>query len=93
MAEKRYHIASPEQLHALEAYVKTGKIKALISVWTTTIRRTGKSPWDDKIFAAFSGDRKREARIVRTADNGRDVLCAGLHYNTALRWCEENLKV
>lgn len=75
MAEKRYHIASPEQLHALEAYVKTGRIKALISVWTTTIRRTGKSPWDDKIFAAFQATGKgRQGSCGRLTTAG--MCCA-----------------
>lgn len=43
MAAKRFHIASPEQLHELEAFVKDGKLKTMVSVWTTTKRRNGKN--------------------------------------------------
>lgn len=91
MAAKRFHIASPEQLHELEAFVKDGKLKTMVSVWTTTKRRDGKTRWDDKIFVGFSGDRYKEAEVYRVDVNNELISCATLQYNKALNWCEQNL--
>ena len=92
MAAKRFHVADPEQLHELEAFVKDGNLKTMVSVWRTTKRRDGKTRWDDRIYVGFSGDRKRIAEVMRIDTNDELLSCASLHYNQALNWCEQHLK-
>lgn len=92
MAAKRFHIATPEELRQLAAFVKEGKLDATIRVWTVTIRKQGKCPWDDTIYIGFSGDRNRNAEIFRIAAGGEVIRCASMHYNKALNWCEQHLQ-
>lgn len=92
MAAKRFHIATPEELRQLAAFVKEGKLDAMIRVWTVTVRRQGKSRWDDAIYISFSSDRNRNAEVFRIAAGGEVIRCASMHYNKALNWCEQHLR-
>lgn len=92
MAAKRFHIATPEELRQLSAFVKDGKLDAMIRVWTVTIRKQGKSRWDDAIYIGFSGDRKRIAEVFRIDASGEVIRCASMQYNKALNWCEQHLQ-
>lgn len=88
---KQYHIKTPEQLKQLNEYAKEGSAASLASVWSTKVRKDGKSPWDNAIFAIFETDNGRKAWIGRKAGAGMTVNTS-LKYNPALKWCEENLK-
>ncbi len=92
MAAKRFHIATPEELRQLAVFVKEGKLGPMISVWTTTVRRQGKSRWDDAIYIGFSGDRNRIAEVFRITAGGEVIRSASMHYNKALNWCEQHLR-
>lgn len=92
MAAKRFHIATPEELRQLSAFVKDGKLDAMIRVWTVTIRKQGKSRWDDAIYISFSGDRNRIAEVFRIDASGEVIRCASMRYNKALNWCEQHLQ-
>lgn len=92
MSAKRFHIPTPEKLRQLAAFVKDGKLDAMIRVWTVTVRRQGKSRWDDAIYIGFSGDRNRIAEIFRIDAGGEVIHCASMHYNKALNWCEQHLQ-
>lgn len=92
MSAKRFHIAKPEQLRELAAFVKEGKLGPMISVWTTTVRRQGNSRWDDAIYIGFSGDRNRIAEVYRADTKGELIRCASMQYNKALNWCERHLQ-
>ncbi len=92
MAAKRFHIATPEELRQLAAFVKDGKLDAMIRVWTVTVRKQGKSRWDDAIYIGFSGDRNRIAEVFRISADSEVIRCALMQYNKALNWCERHLK-
>lgn len=92
MAAKRFHIATPEQMKALCEFVKDGNLSRTASVWSATHRREGKTRWDQAIYACFSGDRSKEAEVVRLGSNEEIVHCARLKYNLALSWCESHLR-
>lgn len=92
MAAKRFHIAAPEQLRGLSAFVKDGKLDTLASVWAAMKRRNGPTRWDDRIYVGFSGDQSRTAEVVRVGTNDDVVRCATLKYNLALKWCEQHLR-
>ena len=93
MAARKYHIETPDQLLQLAALTKSDHIiERMARVWGNAIRKNGKTRWDNAIFAEFSGDRTRIARIIRDGADGRPVDCANLRYNLALMWCEKHLK-
>lgn len=92
MAAKRFHVARPTELRALTEFVKEGKLSSMASVWTAMARRTGETRWDNAIYVGFSGDRHKDAEVVRINAEGELVYCATLRYNLALRWCEQNLR-
>lgn len=92
MAAKRFHVARPDELRKLAEFVKEGKLDAMIRVWTVTIRKQGKSRWDDAIYIGFSGDRNRIAEVFRIDAGGEVIRCASMQYNKALNWCEQHLQ-
>lgn len=92
MAAKRFHVARPEELRELAGLVKEGKLSNMVSVWTAAKRRSGETRWDNAIYVGFSGDRSRNAEVVRFNAQGELVYCATLHYNKALNWCEQHLR-
>lgn len=91
MAAKRFHVARPDELRALNNFVKEGKLSSMVTVWTAQSRRTGETRWDNAIYVGFSGDRNRDASVIRIGANGELVFCARLHYNLALNWCKQHL--
>lgn len=91
MSARRFRISTPEQLRELSVFATEGKLSAAISVWTAAKRRMGASHWDRAFYACFSGDRDRNAEIVRIDAGGELQHCATPRYNQALRWCERNL--
>ena len=93
MAAKRFHIETPEQLLKLTALAKPERKLLLIArVWKGAKRKKGATRWDNAIYAEFSGDRTRTAKIMRINAEGGQVDCADLRYNLALNWCQDNLK-
>lgn len=92
MAAKRFHVSKPDELRALCAFVKEGKLDNMVSVWTATARKNGTTRWDNAIYVGFSGDRQKNAEVVRFAADGELVYCATLRYNLALNWCEQHLR-
>lgn len=92
MAAKRFHVSKPRELRALEEFLRTGSLRAMVTVWSAVARKHEKTSWDDAIYVGFSGDRARVAEVIRINPDGRIVYCATLRYNLALRWCEQNLR-
>ena len=92
MAAKRFHVARPDELRALNDFVKEGKLSSMVTVWTAQSRRTGETRWDNAIYVGFSGDRYKEAEVFRADAKNELIFCATLQYNKALNWCEQHLK-
>lgn len=88
---KQYHIETPEQLKELNKFAKDGSAASMAAVWSTKLRKDGKSPWDNAIFAIFETDNGRKAWIGRKSGAGMTVNTS-LKYNPALKWCEQNLE-
>lgn len=90
---KRFHVKTPDQLREFEPYIKTGNVERIASVWNAKLRKDGKSPWDNAIYAVFAqAGRSRKASIMRSGTDGNMLVVAELKYNPALEWCRENLK-
>lgn len=94
MAAKRFHIATPEQLTELAGLAKERQktITNTARVWAANVRKDGKSNWDSAIYAVFSGDRTRNAEVVRFDGHTMPAYCGTLRYNLALNWCEQHLR-
>ena len=94
MSAKRFHVARPDQLQCLVPMVKDNAITVsrTARIWKIAKAKRGATRWDDGVYVGFSGDRKRQATIVRFTADGSIVDVAALHYNMSLRWCEQNLK-
>lgn len=92
MAAKKFHIATPEDLKSLSPLVKEGKLDRIIGVWMAARSKRGETRWDKSIYVGFSGDRHKNAEIVRFSADGEIVYCATLQYNKALNWCEQHLR-
>ena len=94
MAAKRFHIETPDQLRELSELTKEhpNGLEHLIRVWTATKRKQGKTNWDNKFFACFSGTRDRISAIVHFNSQGELTHSAPIQYNKALNWCESHLK-
>ena len=93
MAAKRFHIARPDQLQSLVKYTKDDPctVAKVARIWEAARQRKGTARWDNGIFAGFSGDRSRDAALFRAS--GDELVRFGtLKYNTALNWCEQNLR-
>lgn len=90
--QKMYHIATPEQLTVLNAFAKEGNALNLAAIWTSKLRKDGKTPWDNDIFAIFSTDNGRKAFIGRKSGAGL-LINVTLKYTPALKYCAENLKI
>ena len=90
--EKKYHIKTPEHLLKLNAFAKEGNALNLASVWTSKLRKDGKSPWDNSIFAVFNTDNGRKAFIGRKSGAGM-LVNVSLKYTPALRYCADNLEI
>ena len=90
---KRFHVANPGQLKALVPFAKTNapSLEKMVRIWYAA-QRKGKNRWDNAIYVGFSGDRHREAGIVRIGANNELVTCATLMYNKALGYCECNMR-
>ena len=41
---KQYHIETPEQLKELNKFAKDGSAASMAAVWSTKLRKDGKSP-------------------------------------------------
>ena len=93
MAVKVFHIATPEELAELSELTKERQktIVNMTRVWAANIRKDGESNWDNAIYAVFSGDRTRNAEVVRFSGKSEPVYCGTLRYNKALNWCEQHL--
>lgn len=92
MSATQFRVATPEQLKALAGLTIQGNAMNTAKVWSASRRRTGTSPLDGSIFVRFSGDRMRDAVILRnTGDEMKEL--AWLKYNTALHFCQRNLVV
>ncbi len=91
MVARCFHIATPDQLRELAAFVKDGKLSPIITIWKSAKQRQGSTRWDIAIFAIFSGDKRRTAEVLRISAMGERVTCATLRYDPALAWCEKNL--
>ena len=87
---KMYHISTPEQLKELNQYAKGGDAASMAAVWASKLRKDGKTPWDNIIFAVFE-THMRKAWIGRKLGEGMTVNTT-LKYTPSLRWCEENLE-
>lgn len=89
---KKFKIESPEQLESLSPFVKTGGVKAPAKVWRTEkVRKNGPTNWDGHVVAEFRRHQgKNEAMVYVEKPTGPFVF-AQLKYNTAVRWCKENL--
>ena len=95
MAAKRYGIRTPDELKMLATFARDNPackaLRMMATVWSSARRKSGRTVWDGAIFAEFSGDRSREARIIRMRA-GTGTPCQELRYNMALKWCRENLE-
>ena len=69
----------------------SGSVEQLATVWSSKLRKDGKTPWDNAIFAAFVGGRSRKAYVIRTKSMLKPTKCAELKYNPALNWCDNYL--
>ena len=94
MAAKHYHIATPEQLQSLVPLAKNNAptVARVARIWKAAREKKGETRWDQEVYAGFSGDQQRTALIFRFEANGSFLEVAALHYNKALRWCEQNLR-
>ena len=92
-AAKRFHVANPGQLKALVPFAKSNapSLARMVRIWYAA-QRKGKDRWDYSIYVGFSGDRRREAGIVRVDANNELIVCAPLMYNKALNYCEQNMR-
>lgn len=89
---KRYHIETPEQLTELNTFAKSGDAVNFAKVWAAKLRKSGMSPWDDKVFVIFDTTNGRKAYIGRNSGAGM-LVNMSLKYNPALKWCEKNLQM
>lgn len=90
---KKYRIESPEQLESLAPFVKTGGVTAPAKVWRTEKVRKNGGPtnWDGHVTVEFCRQKNvNQARVYVEKPAGPYVF-AQLKYNTAVRWCKENL--
>lgn len=92
MSATQFKVATPEQLKTLAGLTIQGNAMNTARVWSASRRRMGTSPLDGSIFVRFSGDKLRDAVILRnTGDEMKEL--AWLKYNTALHYCQQNLVV
>lgn len=93
MIEKRFHIATPDQLQALAPYAKndTNTLMHIARLWKAEKQKNVHTYWDHGVFVGFSGERQREAAIARLSTANEWVVIAQMKYDLALGWCERNL--
>ncbi len=93
MATKLFAIETPEQLKALAEFARDwpNNLLGKARVWAATQRRQGKTPWDNSIYAMFSGTRSRDAAVVHLKQQA-EMEEVPIRYNKALNWCEQNLR-
>lgn len=100
---RRFVVDTPEQLRNLrELAVMSGEklqIASVAAVWSADRRKHGGgSKWDGRILVCFecgkatTGMYWRHSYVARIASNGEIREEAELHYNKALRWCENNMR-
>lgn len=93
MSAKRFHVARPDELQTLVKFAKNNgpTIARAARIWRIVKDRKGETRWDTGVYVGFSGDRAREAALFRVS--GDELVQLGtLKYNTALYWCEQNLR-
>lgn len=94
MAAKRFHVEKPDQLQSMVQFAKANpcSMARMARIWKNAKQRKGETRWDTSVFAAFSGDRAREAVLYRVDAGGERIEVEKLKYNSALQWCEKNLR-
>lgn len=94
MAAKRFHVAKPDQLQCLVPMVKDrpASVARVARIWKHAKEKKGETRWDTGVYAAFSGDRTREAALFRVTCGDELVEISTLKYNMALAWCEQHLR-
>lgn len=91
MKAKWFQVAQPGQLKEIEPFITDGSAESIIRVWSF-YQASGKGKiWNDAIFVTFSGGKKRKAALVKSI-YGDVRAFASLKYNTALHWCQRNLR-
>lgn len=90
---KKYHISKPSELKEIRKFIKIGNVDPLITVWSSTLRKNGKTPWDNSIVVVFDTKDGKHAYIARELQSNREPLVrATLKYTPSLTWCEKNLQ-
>lgn len=95
MATRRFQVATPDQLLALQEYAKDGNIARAASIWRTAREKKGNkfTPWENNIVVDFCAyDRTRTAIVFRLGRERDAKTFAHLRYNPALQWCRQHLK-
>lgn len=94
MATKLFLVDSPERLKELRQFCKDGSVMNLATVWSTAKRKSGKTPWDGKIFVSFYTEGRMKFACVARASVGDELKeVAWLKYNPALDWCYVHLNL
>ena len=92
---RRFVIDSPADLAAMDAagLVRSGRLMNTAKVWSAT-KKQGKTAFDGRIFIMFDSSRQgpRHAIVYRVGIDEEIHEMAELKYNTALKWCEMNLR-
>lgn len=94
MAAKRFHVEKPDQLQSMVPFAKDNActMARMTRIWKSAKQKKGETRWDASVFAVFSGDRAREAVLYRVDAGGERIEVEKLKYNSALQWCEKNLR-